>query len=1061
MSRVSGFTCLLLALFLSHSLGLERAASAQAPAAPERPGPFGALRWRSLGPARGGRSIAVAGSSARPNEYYFGATGGGLWKTTNGGATWSAVTDGQLTSSSVGAVSVAPSNPDIVYIGMGESELRGNIAQGDGVYKSVDAGKSWTHVGLEQTQVISKIRVHPSNPELVFVAALGHPAGPNAERGVFRSKDGGKTWEKILFRDDKTGGIELNFDPKNPQILYASLWEAFRVSHMMSSGGPGSGLFKSTDGGDHWTEISRNPGMPKGVLGKIGVSVSGVDSSRVYAQIEAEDGGTFASDDAGATWTRVSEDRNVRQRAFYYTRVYADPKEKDVVYEPNVMFMKSIDGGKTWKMPMVPHGDNHDMWIDPANASRWILANDGGASITLDGGQTWTRQDHPTAQFYHVTTTTDVPYHVCGAQQDNTTACVSSQAPSGFGVIAGGADTVFYSAGGGESGYVAQDPKNSDVFYAGSYSGEITHFNRKTGQLRRVNPYPDNPMGYATRDIAERFQWTYPIVFSPVDPSALYVGSQHVWKTVNGGQTWTKISPDLTRHDPATMGDSGGPITRDETGVETYATIFSIALSPKDGRLIWTGSDDGYVQVTRDGGGTWKNVTPKDLPDFARISLVEASPFRPGTAYVAANRYQHDYFGPYVYRTDDYGETWTKIVNGVGPRDFARAIREDTTRAKLLYLGTEHGIHVSFDDGATWQSLGQGLPDTPVHDIKVEARDLVIATHGRGFYVMDDISPLRQWGASTTSNELTVFTPQDALRGLDKTLPVNYVLKQPAEKVSVEILDAQGHVIRTYAGTRAESERKPAPPTLEDIFNPKDPKPSTLAGLQRLGWDLRFDRATEFAGLIMWDATTRGPIAPPGAYQVRVTADGRTGTQPFAVKREPHLLADVTDADLQREFQLALQIRDTAARANQAVLLVRGVRPQIQERAGKLDSKTGPTAKALEALEQTLTAVETQVYQVKNQSFEDPLNFPIMLNNKIASLQGIVESADAPPTDQTYEMFKLLSSRLQEQMTKLDAAVQKDLPEVNRMLQRQRLAPIKAEALKPDADKAKPKSEPQ
>ena len=1064
MSRRSGFTCLLLALLLillSQGLAPGRAASAQAPAAPERPGPFGALQWRSLGPARGGRSIAVAGSSARPNEYYFGATGGGLWKTINGGATWSPVTDGQLTSSSVGAVSVAPSNPDIVYLGMGESELRGNIAQGDGVYKSTDAGKTWTHVGLEQTQVISKIRVHPSNPDVVFVAALGHPAGPNAERGVFRSKDGGKIWEKVLYRDDKAGGIELNFDPKNPQIVYASLWEAFRVSHMMSSGGPGSGLFKSTDGGDHWTEISRNPGMPKGVLGKIGVSVSGADSRRVYAQIEAEDGGTFASDDAGATWKRVSEDRNVRQRAFYYTRVYADPKDKDVVYEPNVMFMKSIDGGRTWKMPMVPHGDNHDMWIDPANPGRWILANDGGASITLDGGQTWTRQDHPTAQFYHVTTTTDVPYHVCGAQQDNSTACVSSQAPSGFGVIAGGADTVFYSVGGGESGYVAQDPKSPDVFYAGSYSGEITHFNRKTGQLRRVNPYPDNPMGYATKDIAERFQWTFPIAFSPVDPSTLYVGSQHVWKTVNGGQAWTKISPDVTRHDPATMGDSGGPITRDETGVETYATIFSIAPSPKDGRLIWTGSDDGYVQVTRDGGGTWKNVTPKDLPDFARISLVEASPFRPGTAYVAANRYQHDDFAPYVYRTDDYGETWTKIGTGIGPRDFARAIREDTTRAKLLYLGTEHGIHVSFDDGATWQPLRQNLPDTPVHDIKVEARDLVIATHGRAFYVMDDISPLRQWGANTTTTELTVFTPRDALRGLDKTLPVNYALMQPAERVSVEILDAQGQVIRSYAGTRADSERKPAPPTLEDIFNPKDPKPSTLAGLQRLGWDLRYDRATEFDGLIMWDATTRGPIAPPGAYQVRVTADGHTVTQPFAVKREPHVLADITDADLQREFQLALQIRDTAARANEAVLLVRGVRPQIKERAGKLDSKTGPTAKALEALEQTLTAVETQVYQVKNQSFEDPLNFPIMLNNKIASLQGIVESADAPPTDQTYEMFKLLSSRLKEQMTRLDTAVQKELPEVNRMLQRQRLAPIKAEPLKPADDKAKPKSNPQ
>ena len=1047
MSRSPWFV---LALLCAGSLSLDPTLTAQTPPASAEkssPLPFGAMKWRSLGPARGGRSIAAAGSAARPNEYYFGATGGGLWKTTNGGTTWTVVTDGQLTSSSVGAVAIAPSNPDVVYIGTGESELRGNIAPGDGVYKSTDAGKTWTHIGLVEAQTISKIRVHPTNPDLVYVAAFGHQAGPNPERGIFRSKDGGKTWEKILYRDDKSGGIELNFDPKNPQVIYAALWEAFRVSNMMSSGGPGSGLFKSTDGGDHWTEISRAPGMPKGVLGKIGVVVSGVDSNRVYAQIEAEDGGTFSSDDAGATWTKVSENRDVRQRAFYYTRVYADPKDKDTIYEPNVMFMKSTDGGKTWAMPMVPHGDNHDMWIDPGNPSRFILANDGGATVTLDGGKTWTALTMPTAQFYHVTTTSDVPYHVCGAQQDNTTACVSSQAASGFGAIAGGIDTVFYSVGGGESGYVANDPKNPDIFFAGSYSGDITYFNRKTGQLRRVNPYPENPMGYATKDIAERFQWTFPIVYSPVDPTVLYVGSQHVWKTTTGGQRWTKISPDLTRHDPSTMGDSGGPITRDETGVETYATIFSIAPSPKDGNLIWTGSDDGYVQVTRDGGATWKNVTPKDLPDFARISLVEASPHRPGTAYVAANRYQHDDFGAYVYRTDDYGETWTTIVNGIAPRDFARAIREDPARPKLLYLGTEHGIYVSFDDGGAWQSLRQNLPDTPVHDIKVEARDLLIATHGRGFYAMDDISPLRQWGAQTS--ELQLFKPQDALRGLDKTLTIAYVLKQPAAKVSVEILDGQGKVLRSFTGTTADFAKPPAPPTIEDLFNPKDPKPAVAAGLQRLEWDLRYDRAAEFTGMVMWDATTRGPVAPPGNYQVRVTADGQSATQPFAVRREPHLLADVTDADLQREFELAMQIRDKASQANQAVMLVRGIRPQLQDRAGKLDSKTGPTAKAIEALEQTLTTVERNVYQVKNQSFEDPLNFPVMLNNKIATLQGIVESADAPPTDQSYDMFKMLSDRLDEQMRALDTAVQKELPQVNDMLKRQKLAPVKAEPQKP------------
>ncbi len=986
---------------------------------------------------------------------YFGATGGGLWKSANGGVTWRAVTDGQITSASVGAVAVAPSNPDIVYLGMGESELRGNIAQGDGIYKSTDAGKTWQHVGLESSQVVAKIRVHPTNPDIAFAAVFGHPAGPSADRGIYRTKDGGKTWEKVLYRDDKTGGIEVNFDPNNPSVLYASLWEAYRVSHMMSSGGPGSGLFKSTDGGDHWTELSRNPGMPKGALGKIGFAVSPVDSNRVYAQVEAPDGGTFVSNDAGATWTKASEDHNVSQRAFYYTRLYADPKEKDTVYAPNVMFMKSTDAGKTWKPVMVPHGDNHDMWIDPTNDKRWIVGNDGAATVTTDGGQTWTPLTQPTAQFYHVELTGDVPYHVCGAQQDNTTACVSSAPASGFAAIAGGVDTVFYSVGGGESGYIADDPKRADIFYAGSYSGDMTRFDRKTGQLRRINPYPVNPMGYASKDRTERFQWTFPIVFSPVDTTTLYVGSQHLWKTTNGGQTWTRMSPDLTRHDPSTLQGSGGPITRDETGVETYATIFTIAPSPKDAGLIWTGSDDGDVQITRDGGQTWKNVTPKELPDFARISLIEASPFRPGTAYVAANRYQRDDFAPYVYRTDDYGETWTKIVNGIGPRDFARAIREDTTRAKLLYLGTEHGIYVSFDDGAGWQSLRQDLPDVPVHDIKVAARDLVIATHGRGFYVMDDISPLRQWGAETT--ELHLFRPENALRGLDQKLAIDYRLKAPAEKISVEILDATGRVIRSYAGTRADSEKKPTPPTIEDIFNPKDPKPSTLAGLQRLNWDLRYDRATDFPGMVLWDATTRGPVAPPGTYQVRVTADGQTATESFAVAREPHLLADVTDADLQKEFELSMQINNKASQANQAVLLVRGIKPQITDRTNKLDSKTGPTAKALDDLEKKLTAVEESVYQTKNQSMEDPLNFPIMLNNQMLSLQGIIEQSDAKPTDQTYDVYKQLAGQIDDQLNKLDTTVTTELPRVNQLLQRQKLQPIKAEPLKPEPEKPKEK----
>jgi photosystem II stability/assembly factor-like uncharacterized protein len=1026
-------------------------------APPASAGPFGALRWRSLGPARGGRSIAVAGSDARPYEYYMGATGGGLWKTTDGGMSWKAVTDGLIHHSSVGAVAVSASNPDVVYIGTGEADIRGNIIQGGGAYKSTDGGKTWAHVGLADTQVISKIRVHPTNPDVVYVAAFGHHAAPNPDRGVYRSKDGGKTWEKILFRDNKTGANELVIDPKNPQVIYVALWEAYRNAFEMSSGGPGSGIFKTTDGGDHWTEISRNPGLPKATLGKIGFSVSGADSNRLYAQIEAEDGGFFLSDDAGATWTKVNERRDLRQRAFYYSRVYADPKAKDTVWVLNVNIYKSTDAGKTWKSSNVPHGDNHDMWIASNDANRMIEANDGGGTISVNGGETWTAELMPTAQFYHVITTKHVPYHICGAQQDNSTACVSSApAQGGPGGSGGGADQVFYSVGGGESGYIASDPRNPDIFYAGSYGGLLTRLDRRTGQERQVNPYPDNPMGYGSGDIAERFQWTFPIVMSPIDPRIIYAGSQHVWKSTNEGQSWERISPDLTRHDPKTMGASGGPITKDNTGVETYATVFSIAPSPKDAGVIWSGSDDGIVQVTRNGGTSWKNVTPKGLGDFARISLIDASPHRAGTAYVAANRYQQDDFKPYVFRTDDYGETWTAITAGVGATDFARAIREDIKQPKLLYLGTEHGIYVSFDDGAKWESLRQNLPDTPVHDIAVEERDLVIATHGRGFYVMDHIAPLRQGGIQTTTN-FHLYKPDEALRGLDRNVAVDYYLKQAAQNVKMEFLDADGKVIRTFTGTPADAERKPPAEGADDgPRRPPEPHPAVAAGLNRLTWDMRYPGATDFPGLIMWAASSRGPLAAPGTYQVRVTVDGQTETQPFAVRREPHLLKDVTDQDLREEFDLAIKVRDKASQANEAVLLVRGIKAQIEERKAKLDARSAPVAKALDDFAAALSAIEGEIYQVKLQSSQDPLNFPIKLNNKIAALQGVIESADVRPTEQAYSVFRTLSNGLDEQLGRLDTNVKGKMPPVNQLLQRLKLDPIKAEPLKPEPPKTAP-----
>jgi hypothetical protein len=672
----------------------------------------------------------------------------------------------------------------------------------------------------------------------------------------------------------------------------------------------------------------------------------------------------------------------------------------------------------------------------------------------VNGGETWTDQDFPTAQFYHVTTTVDVPYHVCGAQQDNSTACVSSeQSAGGFG---GRVAPIFYGAGGGESGYIATDPRNPNIFYAGSYGGLITRLDRSTQQSREINPYPDNPMGYASADIAERFQWTFPIVFSPQDPKVLYVGSQHVWMTTNEGQSWTKISPDLTRHDPSTLGPSGGPITKDHTGVETYATVFSIAPSPKDANVIWTGSDDGYVQITRDRGKTWTNVTPKDLPDFARISLVEASPYRAGSAYVAANRYGRDDFAPYAYRTDDYGQTWTKIVSGIGPRDFVRAIREDIKREKMLYLGTENGIFVSFNNGDSWQSLRQGLPTTPVHDIMVEQRDLLIATHGRALYIMDNIAPLRQLNDEIKAAAFHLYKPEPARRGLDNNVSFDYALKAAAQRVTIEVLDAKGQTIKTFSGVPEPADKKPEPPPADgDFRRPQDPKPAVIAGTHRLNWDMRYPGATEFPGLIMWAANSRGPVAPPGTYTVRLTVDGASQTEPFVIKREETVLKDITDADLQAQFELAMQVRNRASQANDAILLMRGIKGQVDERIKKLDtgkpgSKPSATLVAARAFNDKLSAVESEIYQVKNQSSQDPLNFPIKLNNKIAALQGVIESADARPTDQSREVFKMLSDKLDVQVAKMDTIIKTDLPKLVVLLQKQKLDTVTVTPLKTD-----------
>ena len=996
---------------------------------------FESLEWRNIGPERGGRSLGVAGSPGRPNEYYFGATGGGLWRTRDGGTTWTAVTDGQLTSSSVGAVAVAETNPDIVYIGMGETQLRGSITQGDGVYKSQDGGETWRHLGLSETQAISRVRVHPTNPDIVYVAALGHPYGENEERGVFRSIDGGNTWDKVLYVSSTAGAADLIIDRRNPDVLYASIWQVYRKAWKMWGGGPDSGLYKSTDGGDSWAELTEHPGMPEGPIGKIGVTVSPADPDRVWAIVEANEGGVFRSDDGGATWTRTNDERKLRQRAFYYSRIYADPLDRDTVYGLNTGFYKSIDGGETFDIVIrPPHGDNHDLWIDPNDPQRMINGNDGGGNVSINGGETWTEQDYVTTQLYHVMATSDVPYHVCGAQQDNSTVCVPSD---GWGnmLARGPGHGWYYAVGGGESGWISQHPNHPELFYAGSQGALITRYDRTNGQTRDIQVYPRFFSGEPASELPDRWQWTFPIMFSPLDASVMYTSSQFLYKTTNDGQTWQKISPDLTYADPETLGPTGGPITMDMNGPEIYATIFALAPSTHDANTIWAGSDDGMLHITRDGGATWNDITPPDLPKYSRVSIIDESPHAPGTAYVAANRYQVDDRGPYVFRTRDYGASWTTIVDGIAPGHFARAVREDPVRPGLLFLGTEHGVYVSFNAGDRWQSLQLNLPDTPVRDLVVKGSDVVLGTHGRGFWILDDTEPLRQLSNETYDAPLTVFESSRAMRGIGNAA-VQYFLPAEVDRVTVEIVDGSGEVIRSIEGTKEDEEEGPDPA----VRFPPPPPPTVHAGLNRFEWDMRYPGATTFEGMIIWSGRPeRGPKAPPGRYRFRVTVGGESAETEIEIVRDPRLKG-VTDADLREQFELASEIRDRTSAANEAVIEIRHLQTQLEDR---MEGSSIPALRdPVDDVLGRIAAIEEALYQVRNQSSQDPLNFPIKLNNRLASLRRSVESGDARPTDAAYEVFEELSLELDEHLAELDRVVADELPSLNRLLVAENIEPV-------------------
>ncbi len=1020
-------------------------------------------------------------------EYYFGTTGGGVFKTTDGGMTWAPVTD-KYFGGTIGAIAVSESNPDIVYVGTGESPIRGNVSHGDGIFKSTDAGKTWQYVGLAESRQIGRVRIDPKNPDIVYVSALGHVFGPNPERGVFKTIDGGKTWKKSLFRSDSAGAFDLILDPSNPEIVYATIWHAYRTPWKLVSGGTQSGIFKSTDGGAHWSDITRNAGLPSGMIGKVGIAVSPAKPNRLWALVEADSGGVFRSDDGGATWTRTNSERNLRQRAWYYTQIYADPKDAETVYALNTGMYRSTNGGKTFRGIQVPHGDNHDLWIASNDPQRMIEANDGGANVSFNGGRTWTEQDQATAQFYHVVTTNHFPYRVCGAQQDNSTLCGPSRSSGGIDI------GDWYAVGGGESGYIAVRPDNPEIVYAGSYGGYLSRYDHRTGSERDVNPWPDNPMGHDAADPKYRFQWTYPIVISPHDPNTLYVGSSVVFKSTNDGQSFAPISPDLTRHDPRTLGSSGGPITKDQTSVEYYGTVFTIAESPVKAGVIWAGSDDGLVHVTRDAGKNWANVTPKGIPEWSRISIIEPSLFSPGTAYVASNHYQMDDMRPYIYKTTDYGATWQLITNGIPGTEFVRVVREDPERAGLLYAGTERGVWVSFDNGGSWQTLRRNLPIVPVHDLAVKEGDLIAATHGRSFWILDDLSALRQMSPAIVSRQAHLFKPRNVYRagfgggggtGAAGSHPtgqnpasgavIYYWLKSPRQVVTMDFLDARGAVIRSFTSNqdptvsadsvrsdsvrrvrsdslraagvkedttqRSEARGEEAPPDDTPRRAPPPPRVSNKAGLNTFSWNLRYPDAVTFQNLIMWAAGIQGPVAVPGAYAVRMTVAGQPAqVQRFMIVKDPR--STTSQTALEDQFAFLVAVRDKTSDANNAVRKIRNLKSQLNDRIAKMPAAQKAAFKAkADAFASQLSAVESEIYQVKNQSGQDPLNYPIKLNNKIAALSGVAASSDARPTDQTREVFKILSAQLDAQLARLNTAMQ-GLSSINADLKSAGLAEI-------------------
>lgn len=1034
-----------------------------------------AMRWRCIGPFRGGRVVAVAGDPVQPMTFYFGACAGGVWKTTDGGTYWQNISDGFFQTAAVGAIAVSESDPNVLYVGMGETTIRGDVSHGDGVYKSTDAGKTWRHLGLADTRYIAKIRVHPRNPDVVYVAALGHAFGPNQQRGVFRSTDGGTTWEQVLFRSAQAGAIDLSMDPHNPRVLYAALWETLRTPWSLSSGGPDSSMYTSTDGGDTWQELTHNPGLPSGLYGKIGLAVSPAQADRVWAIVEADDGALFRSDNGGATWERLSEDRRLRLRPWYYCHIYADPQDPETVYILNVQAWKSVDGGRTFTELTTPHGDNHDLWIDPRQPQRMIEGNDGGACVSFNGGLSWsTIYNQPTGQFYHVAADAQFPYRVYGTQQDNSAISVPSRSSKGAILW-----TDCYAVGSAESGHITVHPQDPNIVYSGAIGsapgggGAMLRYDHRTGQVGIVTVWPEVYGGWGAKDQKYRFQWTYPILFAPDDPSVLYTAGNIIFRSTNEGASWEPISPDLTRNDVSKLGPSGGPITRDTTGAEHYGTIFALAISPQDPEVFWAGSDDGLLHISRDRGQTWTQVTPPEMPEWTLISMIEPSPHEPGAAYVAATRYKLDDTQPYLYKTRDYGRTWTTITHGIPAHDFTRVIREDPARRGLLYAGTETGVYVSFDDGAVWQSCQRNLPVVPIYDLLVKDHDLVAATHGRAFWILDDLTPLHHLAASVTQAPCHLFPPRPTYRSIallgnnrpaspgknymlglghaatyyetataagetvrtfldagsnpPSGVVVTYALAQTSqEEVALSFLDAQGQLIKRFSSTATDASASPS--------GTREPLVAHTAGTHRLVWNMRYPDARAVPGDLSTERSLLGPLAPPGTYQVTLQVGTQTQTVPFEIRQDPRLHA--TPEDLAAQFALLIQIRDKLSATHDAINQMRSVRRQVEEWVARTagQSTAAAVVEAAKGVSEVITAIEQELIESRVRAPLDMVHFPTRLNAKLAALPSVVASANTAPTQQSYAVFQTLSAQIDQHLTHWRTVLDRDVAAFNALI---------------------------